>query len=123
MDMDIDEIIEQIVDYLIENSEDIISLLEEKERNELADLIYTEITEEFQQRKAVEVLKDAIEIVKGGGIDGNKTDFIQYRDGPGDSGWKEELYETLDKNKTKGCLWFLCNKKNRWLIRRNLRIR
>lgn len=27
------------------------------------------ITEEFQQRKAVEVLKDAIEIVKGGGID------------------------------------------------------
>lgn len=25
------------------------------------------ITEEFQQRKAVEVLKDAIEIVKGGG--------------------------------------------------------
>lgn len=29
------------------------------------------ITEEFQQRKAVEVLKDAIEIVKGGGIDGN----------------------------------------------------
>lgn len=38
MDMDIDEIIEQIVDYLIENSEDIISLLEEKERNELADL-------------------------------------------------------------------------------------
>lgn len=71
MDMDIDEIIEQIVDYLIENSEDIISLLEEKERNELADLTYTEITEEFQQRKAVEVLKDAIEIVKGGGIDGN----------------------------------------------------
>ena len=44
--MDIDEIIEQIADYLIENSEDIISLLEEKERNELADLIYTEITEE-----------------------------------------------------------------------------
>ena len=29
------------------------------------------ITEEFQQRKAVEVLKDAIEIVKGGGADGN----------------------------------------------------
>ena len=29
------------------------------------------ITEEFQQRKAVEVLKDAIEIVKGGGVDGN----------------------------------------------------
>ena len=29
------------------------------------------ITEEFQQRKAVEVLKDAIEIVNGGGIDGN----------------------------------------------------
>ena len=28
------------------------------------------ITEEFQQRKAVEVLKDAIEIVKGGGVDG-----------------------------------------------------
>lgn len=27
------------------------------------------ITEEFQQRKAVEVLKDAIEIVKGSGID------------------------------------------------------
>lgn len=27
------------------------------------------ITEEFQQRKAVEVLKDAIEIVKGGGVD------------------------------------------------------
>lgn len=26
------------------------------------------ITEEFQQRKAVEVLKDAIEIVKGGGV-------------------------------------------------------
>lgn len=26
------------------------------------------ITEEFQQRKAVEVLKDEIEIVKGGGI-------------------------------------------------------
>lgn len=46
MDMDIDEIIEQIVDYLIENSEDIISLLKEKERDELADLIYTEITEE-----------------------------------------------------------------------------
>lgn len=44
--MDIDEIIEQIADYLIENSEDIISLLKEKERDELVDLIYTEITEE-----------------------------------------------------------------------------
>lgn len=31
------------------------------------------ITEEFQQRKAVEVLKEAIEIVKGGGVDA-KTD-------------------------------------------------
>lgn len=29
------------------------------------------ITEEFQQRKAVEVLKDAIEIVKGGGVNAN----------------------------------------------------
>ena len=29
------------------------------------------VTEEFQQRKAVEVLKNAIEIVKGGGVDGN----------------------------------------------------
>lgn len=29
------------------------------------------ITEEFQQRKAVEVLKEEIEIVKGGGADGN----------------------------------------------------
>ncbi len=29
------------------------------------------ITEEFQQRKAVEVLKKAVEIVKGGGVDGN----------------------------------------------------
>ena len=29
------------------------------------------ITEEFQQRKAVEVLKDVIEIVKGGGVDAN----------------------------------------------------
>lgn len=29
------------------------------------------ITEEFQQRKAVEVLKDAIEIVKGDGADGD----------------------------------------------------
>lgn len=29
------------------------------------------ITEEFQQRKAVEVLKEAIKIVKGGGVDGN----------------------------------------------------
>ena len=28
------------------------------------------IAEEFQQRKAVEVLKDAIEIVKGGGVNG-----------------------------------------------------
>lgn len=28
------------------------------------------ITEEFQQRKAIEVLKDAIEIVKGGGMNG-----------------------------------------------------
>ena len=28
------------------------------------------ITEEFQQRKAVEVLECAIEIVKGGGVDG-----------------------------------------------------
>ena len=28
------------------------------------------ITEEFQQRKAVEVLKKAVEIVKGGGVDG-----------------------------------------------------
>lgn len=28
------------------------------------------VTEEFQQRKAVEVLADAIEIVKGGGVDG-----------------------------------------------------
>ena len=27
------------------------------------------ITEEFQQRKAVEVLKEAVEIVKGGGVD------------------------------------------------------
>lgn len=32
---------------------------------------YGTITEEFQQRKAVEVLKDAIEIVKGGGADEN----------------------------------------------------
>ena len=31
------------------------------------------ITDEFQQRKAVEVLKEAIEIVKGGGVDA-KTD-------------------------------------------------
>lgn len=31
------------------------------------------ITEEFQQRKAVEVLEGAIEIVKGGGVDA-KTD-------------------------------------------------
>lgn len=31
------------------------------------------ITEEFQQRKAVEVLKEAIEIVKGGGVNA-KTD-------------------------------------------------
>lgn len=31
------------------------------------------ITEEFQQRKAVEVLNEAIEIVKGGGVDA-KTD-------------------------------------------------
>jgi len=31
------------------------------------------ITEEFQQRKAVEVLKEAIEVVKGGGVDA-KTD-------------------------------------------------
>lgn len=46
MDMDVDEIIEQIADYLIENSEDIISLLKEKERDELIDLFYTEITEE-----------------------------------------------------------------------------
>lgn len=29
------------------------------------------IIEEFQQRKAVEVLNKAIEIVKGGGVDGN----------------------------------------------------
>lgn len=29
------------------------------------------ITEEFQQRKAVEVLEGAIEIVKGGGVDAN----------------------------------------------------
>ena len=29
------------------------------------------IIEEFQQRKAVEVLEGAIEIVKGGGVDGN----------------------------------------------------
>ena len=29
------------------------------------------ITEEFQQRKAVEVLECAIEIVKAGGVDGN----------------------------------------------------
>lgn len=28
------------------------------------------ITEEFQQRKAVEVLNEAIEIVKGGGVNG-----------------------------------------------------
>ncbi len=28
------------------------------------------VTEEFQQRKAVEVLENAIEIVKGGGVDG-----------------------------------------------------
>ncbi len=27
------------------------------------------VTEEFQERKAVEVLEDAIEIVKGGGVD------------------------------------------------------
>ena len=29
------------------------------------------ITEEFQQRKAVEVLEGAIDIVKAGGVDGN----------------------------------------------------
>ena len=30
------------------------------------------ITEEFQQRKAVEVLKEALEIVKGGGVNGKE---------------------------------------------------
>lgn len=29
------------------------------------------VTEEFQARRAVEVLERAIEIVKGGGVDGN----------------------------------------------------
>lgn len=33
-----------------------------------------------------EGIDKAIEIIKAGGIDGNKTDFIQYRDGQGNSG-------------------------------------
>ena len=44
--MNIKEIAERIADYLIENTEYVISLLEEKNRNELTELIYTEITEE-----------------------------------------------------------------------------
>ena len=37
------------------------------------------ITEEFQQRKAVEVLKEAVEIVKGGGVDDNPNSNNDYR--------------------------------------------
>ena len=44
--MNIKEIAEQIANYLIENTEYVISLLEEKNQNELVGLIYTEITEE-----------------------------------------------------------------------------
>ena len=29
-------------------------------------------------------------IVKGGGVDGNQTDFLQYGNGPGNFRWKQE---------------------------------
>ena len=47
-----------------------------------------------------ECINKAIEIVRGGGVDA-KTDFIQYRDGSGDSGRTEDLHQTCDKATTK----------------------
>lgn len=44
--MNVKDIAESIADYLVENTEYITLLFKEKERDEIADLIYAEITEE-----------------------------------------------------------------------------
>lgn len=56
---DVDKVVEQL-EKKIQTHE---CCIEHEKKNGM-------ITEEFQQRKAVEVLKDAIEIVKGGGVNG-----------------------------------------------------
>lgn len=66
--------------YLLEeyptayNPDKVVEQLEKKIQTHTRCIEYENkngtITEEFQQRKAVEVLKDAIEIVEGGGVDG-----------------------------------------------------
>ena len=51
------------------------------------------ISESDIDRGRIYGMDKAIEIVKGGGVDGNLTDFIQYRNGSGNSGRTEELYK------------------------------
>ncbi len=55
--------------------ERVVEQLEKKKQTHKRVIEYEKkngtITEEFQQRKAVEVLENAIQIVKGGGVDGN----------------------------------------------------
>ena len=40
-----------------------------------------------------DLVDDLLEIVKEGGVDGNLADFIQYRNGSGNSGREKELYQ------------------------------
>ena len=53
-----------------------------------------QIQYEYNYEKGiVDGIDKAIEIVKGGGVDGNQTDFIQYRNGSGNSGRTEDLHK------------------------------
>lgn len=67
-----DEIKEQPTAY---DPDKVVEQLEKKKQTHKRVIEYEKkngtITEEFQQRKAVEVLENAIQIVKGGGVDGN----------------------------------------------------
>lgn len=57
------------------DTDKVVAQLEKKNQTHKRGIKYEKkngtITEEFQQRKAVEVLEGAIEIVKGGGVDVN----------------------------------------------------
>lgn len=65
----LDRILEQPTAY---NVDEVVARLEKKIQTHEHCIEYEKkngtITEEFQQRKAVEVLNDAIEIVRGGGV-------------------------------------------------------
>lgn len=64
-----------------------------------------EYRSEMEQFGCDGILTDMIEIVKGGGTDADQTDFVQYRDGSGDSGRKKELYKADYETTTYSTLW------------------